>query len=126
VRACSAPRHGRQTGPAVSRTSEPAWTGLGASANSSPAELAGLDGLLGALDAAAERLPGDSEVVSAVLRARDAPGLPRTPSWRQKAAEQDERTARSAADTAAADAAAHCDEHGLPRGSGDVEEVRGR
>jgi uncharacterized protein (TIGR02680 family) len=86
-------------------------------------ELTRLDGLLGALDAAVERLPADSEVVSAVFRARDAARAAEDAVAEAEAAELDERTARSASDTAAADMAAHCDEHGLPRSSGDVEKV---
>jgi uncharacterized protein (TIGR02680 family) len=97
--------------------------GLAAEREHLAGELARLDGLLGALDAAVERLPADSEVVSAVLRARDAARAAEDAVAEAEAAEQDERTARSASDTAAADVAAHCDEHGLPHSSGDVEEV---
>src|SRR5439155_3407490 len=87
------------------------------------AELADLDGLLGTLDAAAERLPSDSEVVSAVLRAQDAAQAAEHAVAEAEIADQAERAARSAADAAAADAAAHCAGHDLPRTSGEVEEV---
>jgi hypothetical protein len=87
------------------------------------AEMAGLDELLGALDAAAERLPGDSEVVSAVLRARDAAEAAEQAADQAGAADRAEDKARSAADAAATDVARHCAEHDLPRASGDVELV---
>ncbi len=87
------------------------------------AELAGLDELLGALDAAAERLPGDSEVVSAVLRARDAAEAAEQAAGQAGVAARAEDKARSAADAAATDVARHCAEHDLPRASGDVELV---
>lgn len=87
------------------------------------AERAGLDQLLAALDAASERLPGDSEVVSAVLRARDAAEAAELAAGQAGVADRAEDKARSAADAAATDVARHCAEHGLPRASGDVELV---
>jgi Putative exonuclease SbcCD, C subunit len=87
------------------------------------AERAGLDELLGALDTAAERLPGDSEVVSAVLRARDAAEAAELAADQAGVAGRAEDKARSAADAAATDVARHCAEHDLPRASGDVELV---
>jgi hypothetical protein len=87
------------------------------------AELAGLDELLGALDAAAERLPGDSEVVSAVLRARHAAEAAEQAADQAGVAGRAEDKARSAADAAATDVARHCAEHDLPRDSGDIELV---
>jgi hypothetical protein len=86
-------------------------------------DLMTVDELLGALEAAAERLPSDSEVVSAVLRARDAAKAAQDGAAEAEVADQAERTARTAADTAAADVAAHCTEHDLPRDSGHVEGV---
>jgi uncharacterized protein (TIGR02680 family) len=96
--------------------------GLAAGRERLSAELTGLDELLDALDTAAERLPGDSEVVSAVLRARDADQAAEEAAEEAGAADQVERAARSAADTAAAEVARHCAEHGLPR---TLEEVEG-
>lgn len=86
-------------------------------------DLVTVDELLGALEVAAERLPSDSEVVSAVLQARDAAKAAQDSAAEAEVADQAERTARSAADTAAADVAAHCAEHDLPRDTGDVERV---
>jgi uncharacterized protein (TIGR02680 family) len=86
-------------------------------------ELTALEELISALDAAAERLPGDSDVVSAVLRARDAARAAEEAAGQARDAGQAEDTARSGADAAAADVARHCAEHDLPRASGDVELV---
>ena len=98
--------------------------GLTAARERLSAELTGLDELLGALDAAAERLPGDSEVVSAVFRLRDAAQAAEEAAEEAGVADQAEREARSAADTAAAEVARHCAEHDLPRGPEEVEGVR--
>ncbi|MGH3202152.1 MAG: TIGR02680 family protein [Streptosporangiaceae bacterium] len=97
--------------------------GLAAERERLAADLAGLDELLAALDSAAERLPGDSEVVSAILRARDAAKAAEDTAEEATIADQAERTARSAADTATADVARHCAEHDLPRTSEEVEAV---
>jgi len=87
------------------------------------AELTVLDELLSTLDAAAERLPSDSEVVSAILRARDAARAAEDAAGEAELADQAERKARSAADTAAAEVATHCQEHDLPRVREEVEAV---
>ena len=123
ARACWARRHGRPTGPAASRLFTAGWR-AGAERERLSAELTGIDELLGALDAAAERLPGDSEVVSAVLRLRDAVQAAEEAAEEAGVADQAERTARSSADTAAAEVARHCAEHDLPRAPEEVEGVR--
>jgi uncharacterized protein (TIGR02680 family) len=97
--------------------------GLAAERERLTAELDDLDELLGALEAAAERLPGDSEVVSAILRARDAAKTAEEATGQAEVADEAERTAADAADTAAADMARHCAEHDLPRALEEVEAV---
>ena len=58
-----------------------------------------------------------------MLQARDAAKAAEDGAAEAEVADQAEKTARSAADTAAADVAAHCAEHDLPRASRDVEGV---
>jgi uncharacterized protein (TIGR02680 family) len=88
------------------------------------AELATVDELLAALDAAADRAPGDSGVVTAILRARDAARAAEEAAADAASAEHAERGARHAADTAAAAVAVHCTEHDLPRTGEETEQVQ--
>jgi uncharacterized protein (TIGR02680 family) len=85
--------------------------------------LADTSELLAALDTATERLPSDSQVVSAVLNARQATERAQDAAAEADLADETESTARSAADGAAAEVAEHCAQHDLPRGRADVEEV---
>ena len=87
------------------------------------AELKETDELLGTLDAAADRLPTDSQVVSAVLAARQVAEQAQDAAEEAGLADEAAQTARSAADGAAAEVAAHCGEHDLPRGREDIESV---
>ncbi len=96
---------------------------LGAEHARLTAELTETGELLGALDAAADRLPADSGVVSAVLTARQAAERAQEAADEAAQADQAEDAARSAADNAAAEVAAHCAEHHLPHGRPDVEAV---
>jgi len=79
--------------------------------------------LLGALDAAADRLPADSGIVSAVLTARHAGERAQEAADEAGQADRAEDAARSTADNAAAEVAAHCVEHHLPHGREGVEAV---
>jgi Putative exonuclease SbcCD, C subunit len=88
------------------------------------AALAGVDELLAALDAAADRAPGDSEVVAAVLRARDAARAAADAAADAASADDVEREARLVADNAAAHVAVHCTEHDLPRTNEEIEQVQ--
>jgi uncharacterized protein (TIGR02680 family) len=99
--------------------------GLAAERDRITAEQTETDELLGALDAAAERPPGDSDVVSAVLRARDAAKTAEETAEETAVADEAERTARFAADGAAGEVAAHCREHDLPRTREEVEGALG-
>ncbi|MGH3159326.1 MAG: hypothetical protein ACRDNF_22520, partial [Streptosporangiaceae bacterium] len=96
---------------------------LTAERNSLTASLTDTSELLAALDTAAERLPGDSQVVSAILNARQATERAQDAAAEADLADEAESTARSAADSAAAEVAEHCAQHDLPRGREDVEEV---
>jgi hypothetical protein len=86
-------------------------------------ELEEATGLLKALDSAAEHLPADTGVVSAVLRAREAAQQVIGAAEDAATAEEVEREARRKADAAAAEVADHCGEHGLPRTSAEVGTV---
>ncbi|MGE5293000.1 MAG: TIGR02680 family protein [Micromonosporaceae bacterium] len=88
------------------------------------AELAEVEELLAALDAAADRTPSDTDVVAAVIRARDAARAAEQAAADADAADGAEGKARLAADTAAADVAAHCAEHDLPRTGEATERVQ--
>ena len=83
-------------------------------------ELEEVTRLLGALDAASEQLPTDTEVVSVVLLARDAAQQVEDAAAEAEHAAEAERDARSAVDAAAADVADHCGEHSLPRTHAEV------
>ncbi len=78
-------------------------------------ELDDVVGLLAALDIASEHLPSDSDVVTAVLAARDA--AKRVMELQAEAGDDGKiaEAAQSAADVSAASVAGHCDEHDLPR-----------
>ena len=97
--------------------------GLAAGRDSIDAELDDIAGLLGSLDAAADCVPTDAEVVSAVFLARHAAQAAADAAEEAVLAEEAERQVRSAADTAAAAVAAHCDEHELPRSREEVDRV---
>jgi uncharacterized protein (TIGR02680 family) len=88
------------------------------------ADLAGVDELLAALDAAADRAPTDSDTVAAILRARDAARAAEDAAADAVEADDTERKARHEVDTAAADVAAHCAEHDLPRTSEEIEQLQ--
>ena len=88
-------------------------------------ELEEATGLLTALDWAAGHLPADTEVVSAVLRARDAAQKVMEAADDAETCEDAEREARRKADAAAAELAGHCAEHDLPRTSTEVGTVLG-
>jgi hypothetical protein len=79
--------------------------------------------LLAGLDSAAEQLPRDSLVVSAVLAARKADEDAENAAAEAEQAAHAERQARLAVDAAAAAVAGHCGEHALPRTRDDVEVV---
>ena len=78
-------------------------------------ELEEVIGLLDALDSAAEHLPTDTHVVSAVLRAREAAQKVMEAVDDVATAEDAERDARGAVADAAAEVASHCGEYDLPR-----------
>jgi uncharacterized protein (TIGR02680 family) len=88
------------------------------------AQLAGVDELLAALDAAADRAPDDTNVVAAVLRAHDAARAAEHAAADADAADEAEGKARLAVGTAAADVAVHCAEHDLPRTSEAIEQLQ--
>ena len=80
-------------------------------------------GLLEALDSAAEDLPTDTGVVSAVLRVREAEQQVIDAAEDVATVAKAEREARRNADAAAAEVADHCGEHDLPRTSAEVRTV---
>jgi len=86
-------------------------------------ELDDVVGLLSALDAASDHLPSDSDVVTAVLAARDA--AKRVTDLQTEAEDADKavEVAQKAADESAAIVAGHCDEHDLPRMRAGVADV---
>jgi hypothetical protein len=77
-------------------------------------ELAVVDGLLQVLDDVAKRLPGDTNVVSAVLAARETAKRAASLEVDSARADKAEQDAREKVDGAAADLVSHCDEHRLP------------
>jgi Putative exonuclease SbcCD, C subunit len=83
-------------------------------------ELDEVNALLAALDEAAEHLPDDTQVVTAVFTARDAAQKVAEAADDVTSAEDAEREARTTADAAAADVSGHCEEHGLPRAQAGV------
>ena len=86
-------------------------------------ELDDVVGLLDALDTASDHLPSDSDVVTAVLAARDAAKrVTDLQTEAEEAGEADEAGQR-AADASAAAVARHCDEHDLPRTRAEVADV---
>jgi hypothetical protein len=86
-------------------------------------ELDDVVGLLAALDTASDHLPSDSDVVTAVLAARDA--AKRVTDLQTEAEDTDKiaDAAQSAVDASAATVAGHCDEHDLPRTRPEVADV---
>jgi prefoldin subunit 5 len=86
-------------------------------------ELDDVVGLLSALDTASDHLPSDSDVVTAVLAARDA--AKRVTDLQTEAEDADKiaDAAQRAADASAATVARHCDEHDLPRTRPEVADV---
>jgi uncharacterized protein (TIGR02680 family) len=139
-------RHGQLTGTAASSPDGPRLLGAAARAADRERRITGLrdrlqdladdhvlltleldevTGLLDALDSAAEHLPTDTEVVSAVLRARDAAEKVTDAEDEVQAAEEAEREARDAVDTATAEVVGHCGEHDLPRTRPEVDTVLG-
>jgi hypothetical protein len=88
-------------------------------------ELEEATGLLNAPDSAAGYPPADTEVVSAVLRARDAAQKVMEAADDVESSEEAERETRRKADAAAAELAGHCAEHDLPRTSTEVSTVLG-
>ena len=86
-------------------------------------ELDDVVGLLAALDTASDHLPSDSDVVTAVLAARDA--AKRVTDLQTEAEDADKiaDAAQSAVDASAATVAGHCDEHDLPRTRPEVADV---
>jgi uncharacterized protein (TIGR02680 family) len=88
------------------------------------AELAEIQELLAGLDAAADRVPGDTDVVAAVLGARNAARVAETAVADADAADDAEKQARLATDNAATEVAVHCTEHDLPRASEAVEQLQ--
>lgn len=137
-------RHGELTGTASPRPESPKLLGAAARAAdrvrraeqirnrisdlSDDHELMSLElddvvGLLNALDTASNQLPSDSNVVTAVLAARDA--AKRVTELQTEAADADKiaDAAQRAADASAATVAGHCDEHNLPRTRPEVADV---
>ena len=86
-------------------------------------ELDDVVGLLGALDTASDHLPSDSDVVTAVLAARDAAKRVRDLQTEAEDAHKIADAAQRAADASAATVAGHCDEHDLPRTRPEVADV---
>jgi hypothetical protein len=86
-------------------------------------ELDEVVGLLGGLDSAADHLPSDTEVVSAVLRARDAAQQVTEAEDDAATAEEAERGERRKVDAAVAEVADYCGEHDLPRARTEVSSV---
>jgi uncharacterized protein (TIGR02680 family) len=86
-------------------------------------ELDDVVGLLAAVDTAGDHLPSDSDVVTAVLAARDA--AQRVAELHTEADDADKAAdaARRAADASAAIVSGHCGEHGMPRTRLEVAEV---
>jgi uncharacterized protein (TIGR02680 family) len=77
-------------------------------------EKAEVDERIAALDDAAERLPSDTGVITAILTARSAAGHSRELANKAGQAEQAERDAQRSAGDAAARVTGHCAEHELP------------
>jgi hypothetical protein len=86
-------------------------------------ELDEVSGLLDALDYASDHLPPDSEVVAAIVRARDAAQKVEEAADDVTVAEQSEQKARSEVDAATAGVAEHCGQHELPRTRATVQAV---
>jgi hypothetical protein len=86
-------------------------------------ELDDVVGLLGALDTASDHLPSDSDVVTAVLAARDAAKRVADLQTEAEDAGKIADAAQRAADASAATVAGHCDEHDLPRTRPEVTDV---
>lgn len=88
------------------------------------AEIKDVTDSLEAIDAASTALPGDGDVVSAVLRLRQTEHDAGKAAYALEQAETAERQARARADTAAAEVAAHAVEHDLPRTREEIDAVR--
>jgi hypothetical protein len=88
-------------------------------------ELEEVTSLLDALESAAGHLPTDTEVVAAILRARDAAQNVTDAADDVETAESAEREARATVDAATAEVADHCGEHDLPRTRAEVGTVLG-
>jgi hypothetical protein len=86
-------------------------------------ELDDVIGLLGALDTAGNNLPSDSDVVTAVLAARDAARRATDLQTEAQGADKIADATQRTADAAAAGVAGHCDEHDLPRTRPEVANV---
>jgi hypothetical protein len=86
-------------------------------------ELAGVDGLLEMLEDIGQRVPGDTDVVSAVLTARETAKRVSRLAIESDRADKAERDAREKADSAAADVGSHCGEYQLPRTSDEVADL---
>ena len=86
-------------------------------------ELDDVVGLLGALDTASDHLPSDSDVVTAVLAARDAAKRVTDLQTEAKDADKTAAAAQKAAEASATTVAGHCDEHDLPRTRAEVADV---
>ena len=77
-------------------------------------ELDDVVGLLAALDTASDHLPSDSDVVTAVLAARDAAKRATDLQTEAEDADKIAEATQSAADASTATVAGHCDEHDCP------------
>jgi hypothetical protein len=88
-------------------------------------ELAGVEDLLQVLEDVGKRLPGDTDVVSAVLASRATAKRVTNLESDSDRADKAERDAREKAGDAAADVVSHCDEHQLPSIRDAVDDLSG-
>jgi len=86
-------------------------------------ELADVEGLLLLLERVGQRLPSDSDVVSAVLASRETAKRVDKLRINLDRADKAEQAARDKAASAAADVASHCHEHRLPRTRDEVNDL---
>jgi Putative exonuclease SbcCD, C subunit len=86
-------------------------------------EFTDVEELLQMLEMVGKRLPSDTEMVSAVLAAREAAKQVAGLAIDSDRADEAERAARAKVDATAADVAGHCDEHQLPRTRGEVDDI---
>jgi SbcC/RAD50-like, Walker B motif len=86
-------------------------------------QLAGVQDLLQMLEDVGKRLPADTDVVSAILSARETAKTVTRLTTEADRADEAEQAARHKADGAAADVASHCDQDELPRTRDELDDL---